>query len=73
MTSQTIENPMTHTLAEIYASGDNALGNEEDISFALTFYRVVSYYYQHDEYQCDSHTLYLYIHSRNIKSRDDFR
>ncbi|KAL3783857.1 hypothetical protein ACHAW5_003676 [Stephanodiscus triporus] len=36
-TSQTLEISKTHTLAETYAIGDNALGNEEECASALAF------------------------------------
>ena len=46
MKSQTLEIPKTSTLAETYASGNNALSNEEE---GLAFEKAVRYMYQqHD-------------------------
>jgi len=43
MKSQTLEISKTHTLAETYDIGSNALGNEEECSLALAFEVTVRY------------------------------
>ena len=43
MKSQTLKISKTHTLAEIYAIGINALGNEEECALALAFEETVRY------------------------------
>jgi hypothetical protein len=43
MISQTLEISKTHTLAETYDIGNNALGNEEECALALAVEETVRY------------------------------
>lgn len=49
MKTKTLEISKTHTLAETYDIGNNALGNEEECALALAFEETVRYKYQHDD------------------------